>query len=153
VRHGRALSHSLLPVEPGEDSLHMALAKLAETTADIYKINCEFHFDDAIDDLATATATQLYRIVQEAVRDSIRHGRAKHVIIELRVHHDKLSISITDDAANVTEDGRFTEELMLRLMRHRAKVIGAKLKIKSWPEGLRVTCELPRAAQSMHTPR
>jgi signal transduction histidine kinase len=142
VRHGKALSHSLLPIEHGVGNLKTALRKLAEMTSDIGRAACEFECDEAELELSPTTATHLYRIAQEAVRDAIQHGLAKNILIELRPHHDKICLSVQDDGFNVSEDGRFREELMLRMMRHRAKVIGAKLKIKSWTNGLRVTCEL-----------
>lgn len=149
VRHGRGLSHGLLPIEPGVGTLKTALEKLAEITSDVDQLNCRFECDAAELALSPTTATALYRIAQEAVRDAVRHGLAKNILVELRLHHDKICLSVQDDGANVSEDGRFREELMLRLMRHRAKVIGAKLKIKSWTNGLRVTCELARQDLSL----
>jgi PAS domain S-box-containing protein len=148
VRHGRALSHSLLPIELGLDSLHTALHKLAEMTADVDSVACRFQCNQEAVDLEPAIATHLYRIAQEAVRDAVRHGLAQNIIIELRSRQDKMLLSVQDDGASVSEDGRFQEELMLRLMRHRAKVIGAKLNIKPWANGLRVTCELTRQRHS-----
>jgi PAS domain S-box-containing protein len=142
VRHGRALSHSLLPIEPNVGSLKTALSKLADMTGDIYQLNCRFEHDDAEFDLTPSRATHLYRIAQEAVRDAVQHGLARNIVIELRLHRDKMCLSVEDDGAGVPEDRRFREELMLRLMRHRARVIGSKLKIKGWTNGLRVTCEL-----------
>jgi PAS domain S-box-containing protein len=59
VRHGRALSHSLLPIEPNVGSLKTALSKLAETTSDINHVNCRFECDEAEVELTPPTATHL----------------------------------------------------------------------------------------------
>jgi two-component system, NarL family, sensor histidine kinase UhpB len=87
----------------------------------------------------------VYRIVQEALNNVIKHAQATHVDVHLRFG-ETLSISIRDDGAGfampdrvdaLTDRGHFG----LIGMRERAELIGARLSIHSAP-GQGTTVEL-----------
>jgi two-component system CheB/CheR fusion protein len=144
VRHARGLSHGLYPVEPQPDGLAVALGQLATNITDFFKVHCEFknaclvHVHDA------TRATHAYRIVQEAVREAIRQGKANHVVIELTEKHGCCILSVSDNGLNLSVDGRYGEDMVLRMMRHRARVIGAKLEVGARRGGgVSVVCEIP----------
>ena len=92
----------------------------------------------------------VYRIVQEALNNVIRHAQATHVDVHLRFA-DQLSISICDDGVGfampdrvdaLTDRGHFG----LIGMRERAELIGARLSIHSSPgQGTLVEVTLPPA--------
>ncbi len=44
-----------------------------------FKIACHFAFDEPVLIQDPAVATHLYRIVQEAVHNAIRHGKARNM--------------------------------------------------------------------------
>jgi signal transduction histidine kinase len=44
------------------------------------------------------TATQLYHIAQEAVTNSLRHARARHIAIRLDGDDKTLALRVSDDA-------------------------------------------------------
>ena len=90
----------------------------------------------------------VYRIVQEALNNVIRHAQAKHVDVQMRFS-ETLSISISDDGVGfampdrvdaLTDRGHFG----LIGMRERAELIGARLVIQSSPgQGTTVEVMLP----------
>lgn len=144
VRHARGLSRGLYPVEPQPDGLTVALSQLAANASDFFKVHCEFkqtcpvHLQDA------TRATHAYRIVQEAVREAIRRGKANHIVIELTEKRGCCVLRVSDNGVDLSVDERYAEDMLLRMMRHRAKVIGAKLEIAARRGGgVSVVCEIP----------
>jgi two-component system CheB/CheR fusion protein len=90
-------------------------------------------------------ATQLYRIAQEAVRDAVHQGRSKRISIELNCGDNSVVLCILDNGLRLSEDGRYRDEMVQRMMQHRAKLIGATLSIAARPSGgVKVTCEAPQ---------
>lgn len=145
VRHARGLSHGLYPVSPQPNGLAVALAQLAANTADVFKVECEFIQDPAhpVQMRDGTAATHLYRIAQAAVRDAIRHGKACRIEIALAMKRRMIVMTVADDGFALAVDGRYHDQTDLRMMRHRAGVLGAKLRLESGPcGGVRVVCEL-----------
>lgn len=144
VRHARGLSHGLYPVDPQPLGLSVALAQLAADTSDVLKIRCEYQSDGPVSVRPGTTATHLYRIAQEAVREAVRHGSANHVVMRLSASGGSVALSVTDDGISLLADGRYKHGMVLRMMRHRARVIGGSLQIGPGPRGagVRVVCEI-----------
>ena len=73
-----------------------------------------------------------YRIVQEAVGNAARHGRATRVWVDAEVAGDAIRIQVTDDGVgfdlSTTPAG-----LGLVGMRERAAILGARLEVRSQP--------------------
>ena len=148
LRHARGLSRGLYPVDPQPNGLAVALGDLATNTADVFKIRCSFDCPKPVTMRDPIAATHLFRIVQEAVRDAIRHGKAGQIAIELERTKDALRVTINDDGIKLGGDGRFREDRVLHMMKQRARIIGAKLSVKSRTgSGVCVVCELPNRPQ------
>lgn len=79
--------------------LHAFTAKIATT----YKIDCHFSTNSAVimnDDVAL----NLYRIVQEAVNNAIRHGKAQQISISFLIEKGKLWLSIADNGSGFSHN-------------------------------------------------
>jgi signal transduction histidine kinase len=91
---------------------------------------------------AQEIATHLYRIAQEAVNNALKHGQAKQLRIELLRQNGNLLLQISDNGKGF--DSAPDHGVGLRVMNHRAAVIGAELRVESKPRnGVTVTCLLP----------
>ena len=144
VQHARNLSRGLYPVDPQPNGLVVALRQLAATTADLFNLDCTFECAEQVEIDNCSTATHLYRIAQEAVRDAVRHGRAARISIELFETRGELELSVCDDGIDPTQDGRFSEDRTMDMLKHRARVIGGQLSVRPRAGGgARVTCRLP----------
>ena len=66
------------------DGILPAIEELADTTSALAGIECTCKFDGGDLPLDRTRAPHLFRIVQEAVSNAVRHGKARHVSIELR---------------------------------------------------------------------
>ena len=141
----RSLARGLYPVEMEAEGLMAAFQELAENITKGTKVLCVFERNTPVlvhDDVA---ATHLYRIAQEAVRNAIRHGKAKRIDIALSERHGLVELSIEDDGLGLPEPGQATEGLGIRIMAHRAAMIGGTFSIEPAPAGgTIVTCSFPQ---------
>ncbi len=87
----------------------------------------------------------LLRIGQEAVANAVKHGRARHVSIELRYAAASVCLTVSDDgegfvAAQASPTGHFG----LLDMRERAQSMGSHLRVESEPgRGACIAVEVP----------
>jgi signal transduction histidine kinase len=83
------------------------------------------------------------------VSNSIRHGRAKAISMDVRSNDDGIILSISDDGEGFPSPASTQDDFGVETMRHRAAVINAALRIDSTPgEGTVVRCQLPPGAQT-----
>ena len=94
----------------------------------------------------------MYRVVQEALNNVLKHARAAQVDIALERHADHVSLIIEDDgvgfdASQAAIDTHGIGGVGLLGMRERAALIGADLQIESTVgRGTTVFVRLPLAA-------
>jgi signal transduction histidine kinase len=95
-------------------------------------------------------AVAVFRIVQEALRNAVRHADASEIEVRLTDYPDRLRLTVTDDGCGIpggTDSTRFVAKGHFGLagMRERAAMIGAKFDVQTAPDyGTVVVLELPR---------
>jgi signal transduction histidine kinase len=87
--------------------------------------------EEAIDNLPEEHRTCIYRLVQEAVNNAVRHANARTVEVALRRDRQRVNVTVQDDGAGF--DTRFTRGLGLLGMEERVRRLGGRLKINSAP--------------------
>ena len=94
-----------------------------------------------------AEVINLYRIIQEALTNIVRHAGATHIDIRLRKFKNSLRIHVEDNGCGLYKDDKpneFPAGLGFSTMRERAKLLGGSLEIKSSPQGgTSLTVEIP----------
>jgi signal transduction histidine kinase len=91
------------------------------------------------------TAIQLYRIVQEAVNNAVKHGQSQQITLALISDHNRIRLEVSDDGVGVGPDVDKALGSGLRIMRYRAGVIGGRFDIRQRTGGgTLVACVLPR---------
>ncbi len=140
IDKARGLSRGLCPVSPVDHGLEAALRDLARTLGEVFGTSCRFSCDGdvLIDD--NSLATHLFYIAQEAAYNSIKHGRGTMVEIELYRVGEQLKLVISDDGCGLS-DKAGAGGMGLSIMRHRARMLGGKLLIRSGG-GTVVSCTL-----------
>ena len=139
----RNLARGFFSPELDADGLTVALQGLAENTTERFGIDCVFEGEEPLRIHDSAIATQLYRIAQEAVANSIKHAGAQQITIRLTMSPSELSLAISDDGIGFPERLSRSKGLGLQLMRHGASLAGASFDVRR--NGLRgtiVTCRL-----------
>ncbi len=93
-------------------------------------------------------AAQIYRLVQEALRNACRHSGGRCVYVQVIDHPRSLEFSIEDDGIGLPAHQR-SPGMGLRIMQHRADHIGARLELTAREGGgTRVHCIVPYSAPS-----
>jgi signal transduction histidine kinase len=88
--------------------------------------------------------TVLYRIVQEALTNVVKHARAEHVSIVLRRKDRAVTALIEDDGRGFSPDGLGGEGLGLVGMRERVALVEGTLNVESSPgSGTTLVVEVP----------
>jgi PAS domain S-box-containing protein len=85
--------------------------------------------------IGESAAAHLYLIVQEAINNAVKHGRARSITVSLRSHRALVSLSITDDGVGIAETAARGAGMGLKLMEYRSAVIGGVFTIKRLPDG------------------
>lgn len=143
----RSLARGLNPVGSEPGSLMIAMAELASTMEEMFGVRCVFRCDRPVPVADVAVAQHLYRIAQEAANNAVRHGKAKHVALELTEADSAIVLTVWDDGVGLPDGAEEGGGMGLRIMRHRADTVGAHLTVCRRPEGgTAVTCRAPRTA-------
>ncbi len=140
----RSLSHALIPRALRQDHLAAALADLADEEEDFSDIDCTFVGDEGETRPEDETdAMNLYRIAHEAVANAREHADPSRIQLGLTEEGSDLVLSIRDDGRGWEGDTPDDEGLGLHLMRYRANLIGATLRLTSDEGETVVECRLP----------
>jgi signal transduction histidine kinase len=145
VRITRDLAKSLSPMTLESDGILPAIEELADTTSALAGIECTCKYDGGDLPLDRTRAPHLFRIVQEAVSNAVRHGRARHVSIELRRTRNNIEVVVTDDGTGLSRKTSANPGLGLKIMEYRSRMLGASLAVEraSGAGGTIVTCTCP----------
>ena len=139
----RRSAKGLYPVEFDAAGLMSALEEFATTTSKLFRINCRFECESPVLVHDGAAAEHMYRIVQEAVRNAISHGRARNIVIRLETLDEGQELRIEDDGEGISSTAS-SEGMGLRIMAHRAREIGGTFRIeRRRGAGTLVCCALP----------
>lgn len=130
VEKTRRFAHGLCPVFLVEHGFESALRELVSTTEEIYGIRCNLSFNDCIPSFDISTATNIYYIVQEAIHNSIKHGKSKIVTIEIQSSGETIIITVRDNGSGY-DNNRKSPGIGQNIMRYRARTMGAGLDIQS----------------------
>ncbi len=89
------------------------------------------------------TETAIYRIIQEALTNAIKHGSADQAIVRVGEERGFVVLSVRDNGCGFDTAVR-TDGFGLTSMRERAELVGGKLDVESTPgAGTTITARIP----------
>lgn len=144
----RTLAHDLRP--PGLDAfgLNVALEGLCHDFSTRTNLPVDYRGVELLD-LPTTVSLSMYRFVQEALTNVVKHAEAQHASVVLKHADGHLSLSVVDDghgfvfepdAPNVRRQGG----IGLISMFERAELLGGTLTVETEPDrGTRLTARIP----------
>jgi signal transduction histidine kinase len=126
----RQLAVDLRPKILDDFGLVPALERLGETLAESSGI--EIEFVSPVDArLPEETETALYRIVQEALTNVVKHADAQHVSILLTRQGGTVTVVVEDDGRGFDPAATREEGFGLEGMRERVALLGGTIRIES----------------------
>ncbi len=109
VNEIRNLSKTLSPPSLGEIGLGMALEELFDSIRTINKYEFHSELTDLDEDvIPEQLKLTIFRIIQEQLNNIIKHAKAKTVWVKIKMHNQRLLISVKDDGKgfNVIEKSK-----------------------------------------------
>ncbi|HYU78233.1 MAG TPA: ATP-binding protein [Vicinamibacterales bacterium] len=143
VRLVRDLALGLRPSMLDDMGLQPTLEWQARDFSRRYGVPVDLHVEGNLDTLSEPHRTCVYRVVQEALTNCIRHARASRVVINVHASSDALTLSVIDDGVGVAPTARHAG-LGLRGIEERVRELGGRAVIESaLGQGSTLTIELP----------
>lgn len=142
--HARAIARGLFPSVLETAGLTGALEQLAGSTAELFGVSCDFICRNPVTIEDQKKSVHLYRIVQEAINNAVRHGRARRIAIKLDVTGTILTLAVEDDGIGISEVEERDSGLGLLTMNQRAGMLGGDLYVSRLDKGgTAVVCACP----------
>lgn len=126
----RNLSHNLNMQQLYEKGLPVATAELLQNLERTSQYKTYQYTDELFEDFTDEQTLILFRIIQEAVTNIVRHAGASHVSVEMLRAGEKNQIRIKDNGKGF-QAKQLQQGLGLKNMQARAKMIGADIQINS----------------------
>ncbi|WP_020403302.1 PAS domain-containing sensor histidine kinase [Gracilimonas tropica] len=142
----RQLAHGLAHIELQNEGLQVALKRLCERFQSLLKTNCAFICSPGLDIEDRMMALHLYRIVQEAVKNAIKHGNANKIRVKLQKESNYILLTVEDNGIGLFEDPNEQKfkGMGLSTMRYRAELLGGNFDIGNTSNGwTMVKCLIP----------
>lgn len=145
----RRIASDLRPLMLDDLGLDAAIEWLARDMARRTGIDIRVALDDAHATPSGRVAIVLYRTMQEALTNVVRHAEAQHVEIGLRAHDQQWVLTVQDDGVGLPDASSPREDAFgLMGIHERAAMLGGRLSIETAePQGgTRLTMVLPVTA-------
>lgn len=96
-------------------------------------IDVRADLSDIPEDVPNPTALCAYRVIQEALRNAVRHGHAQRAVVSLRQDRGVLLLRVRDTGCGFSQSGSGAAApgLGLRSMEERARLLGGQLCVRS----------------------
>ena len=144
----KRMIRGLLPPALDRRGLASALSSMFRDMEDVYGFRIDAKLDPVGGELDAVAALALYRIVQEAVTNAVRHSGASEAAVTLGSANGRVSATIHDEgrgfkwteAATMDGDGH----IGLTGMRERAALVGGTVSVRSAPgKGTTIRASVP----------
>ncbi|HCC78618.1 MAG: hypothetical protein A2X25_09890 [Chloroflexi bacterium GWB2_49_20] len=139
IRH---LSHSLRPPTLDVAGINLSLEDFCQETSERTGIKIDYQGVD-LPALPDEIGISLYRIVQEALTNVLKHARASKASVKLQYQHQFIKLNINDNGKGI-EATAVGNGIGLLGIRERVDILGGTLKFQSQPgNGTRMLISIP----------
>jgi signal transduction histidine kinase len=142
----RDLVRNLRPLQIEQLGLTDSLRELSERILKSTPIQIDLRIENVDDVIKGPAATHLYRIVQEALNNLIKHAQARRAALSLERDIKCVRLRLSDDGRGFEIKPALQSGFGLRNMAERAQMLGSTLNIESTPgTGTKLKIEVPIA--------
>jgi signal transduction histidine kinase len=137
-------------VDVETQGLAPALKDLALTAEKMFNISCRFEGEETLAIRNRTVSHHLFRVAQEAISNSVKHGKASQVVLRLETDGEQLVLTVRDNGMGISSDKKQQHGLGLRIMAYRAQKIGGTLHVVPAEEGgTLVRCSFKSPAEEL----
>lgn len=143
------LAIDLRPASLDHLGLIPALRQQAETIGEKHKLTVQFATVGRMERLPVEAETAIYRIVQEALTNVVRHAHASRVDVLLERRGNRLVVVVEDNGVGFDPSSTKDNRLGMVGMRERAVMLDGSLIVESAPgKGTTIVLEVPCPSES-----
>lgn len=141
----RKIAHEMMPQSLKKLGLRKALEDLVLKMDAIHEFDAEFYVHGTEKILEDNTNVMLFRIVQEALNNTVKYAKAKEVSVQITYSEDWFDLTIEDDGIGFDPKALGNDKGMgLKSIAFRAAFIGGTYDLNSRPGlGTLVTINIP----------
>jgi PAS domain S-box-containing protein len=146
------MSHQLHPSKLDTLGLVPAVWGLCKELSKQHELQIKFVHDDVPSQIPKDVTLCLFRIVQEALRNVVKHSGAMEAKLELSSKADEIDLCVSDPGRGFDPEAVKGEAgLGLISMRERLRLVGGHLSVESKPShGTRIRVRIPLSSTSAH---
>lgn len=142
----RRLDRAIRVPDSNSGGLAESLRSLAAHFEQLTGLRCDLQLAEIPLAFDEFRALMLFRIVQEAVNNAVKHAKPRIIAISTRIEDAVLTARVSNDGSDFAEASTPRPGAGLRIMRLRAELIGATLAIHANANGgCTVECVMPLA--------
>ena len=131
----RSLSHELHPGVVEHSGLTAALRSHCADIEGHHQVAVTFNPGDGLDSLDSRVALCLFRVVQEATTNVVRHAHARTIGVNCATAADSVALDVVDDGVGFDASESTKSGLGLRSIHERVRVLQGSVSIESRPGG------------------
>ena len=144
ITQSRQLASGLLLAPIAPERLALELDELASTVSRQNGVTCRFEMSGEPRAPDPATAAQMFRIAQEAVRNALKHAQAARITIVFAAGDHEVRLEVLDNGVGLPPREQRESGMGLEIMAHRARSIGGLFSAERVNGGgTRIACRLP----------
>jgi PAS domain S-box-containing protein len=139
------LSHQLHPSKLDILGLTASIGSFCREFSQRHKLEVRFVHRNIQGEIPRDVSLCLFRIVEEALQNVLKHSGAKDSKVELSGHNNQIDLCVSDNGAGFTlESVKGETGLGLISMRERVRLVGGHLSVESEPShGTRIHVRIP----------
>ena len=132
IREVKRISNNLLPSLLNDFDLPTCLTHLARQYNNMSSTTISMYHQD-VPSLSLNTKINGYRIVQEAVNNAIKHGKAKNITIQLNGIGNEIQLTVEDDGSgfNINQIDDLETHHGLQIMKQRVASLNGEINVES----------------------
>ncbi|WP_340103708.1 PAS domain-containing sensor histidine kinase [Rhodohalobacter sp. 8-1] len=125
----RSIARDMVQVEIEKKGLQFAVEELCKKTERMTGVTCNLENGSGVEIENHSRALHLYRIVQEAINNAVKHGNAKNIDVRLSENDRHFSVVVQDDGVGFTNLPEDHNGKGIQIMKHRARMMGGNLDL------------------------
>ena len=130
IAQAKSLARGLAPVHLEANGLSSALHEFSAAARELFRVDVAFQCPAPVLVGDNTVATHLFRIAQEAVTNSVKHGKARKVTITLEQKEGEVILIVSDNGCGFVH-AENSPGMGLKIMSYRARMAGGWLSIRS----------------------